>query len=327
MRKTKLSLWLWRMLVGVASLALVLAVVTYFRAERSFDAPYPDIHASRDPAIVARGKYLVDGPAHCGECHATPDSRGEPQRGSPLAGGHAFHLPVGTFYVPNITPDPETGIGRYSDAELARVLRHGVRPDGKMMLPFMPFANLCDDDLTAILSYLRQQRPVHHQVPEHEVNVLGNLVEAFVLHPKGPSEPIRKSERPEPTPSYGRYLAHNVGNCILCHTKVDLRTGEYTGPIFGGGAEHASTTDPKERFISPNLTPDPRWGWLGGWSEDAFVARFHAGRVHPHSPMPWEAFQGMTDTDLRAIYRYLQTLPSAPGGPDPQQRQVRVAAH
>ena len=108
---------------------------------------------------------------------------------------------------------------------------------------------------------------------------------------------------------------------------MDLRTGEFAGPIFGGGAVHESVTNPKQQFVSPNLTPDARWGWLQGWTEESFVARFKAGRVHEHSPMPWEAFQGMTENDLRAIYRYLQTLPAAPGGPDPEQRQVRVAAH
>jgi len=315
-----------RCVLGLGAVALLASVVTELRAERTVDAPYPDLRASSDPAVIDRGRYLVEGPAHCSECHGTPGARGVPERGGPLAGGFAFQLPVGTFYVPNITPDPETGIGRHTDAELARALRHGVMPDGKVMLPFMPFANLCDDDLTAVLSYLRAQKPVKHEVPEHEMNALGKVVAAYVLEPKGPSEPIRKSVTPEATAAYGRYLTHNVGNCIACHTKMDMRTGAFAGPIFGGGAEHQSMTNPAERFVSPNLTPDPRWGWLNGWSEDSFVARFQAGRVHEHSPMPWEAFQGMSETDLRAIYRYLKTLPAAPGGPDPEQRQVRVAA-
>ena len=315
-----------RIALGIGAVAVLASVVTELRAQRSVDAPYPNLHASKDPAVVERGRYLVEGPAHCSECHGTVGARGVPERGQPLAGGFAFHLPVGSFYVPNITPDPETGIGRYTDAELARALRHGVLPDGKAMLPFMPFANLCDDDLTAILSYLRAQKPVRHEVPEHDMNPLGTIVAAYVLEPKGPSEPIQKSVSPEPTAKYGRYLTHNVGNCIACHTQMDLRTGAFAGPIFGGGAVHESVTDPQQRFVSPNLTPDPRWGWLNGWTEESFVTRFKAGRVHEHSPMPWEAFQGMTETDLRAIYRYLKTLPAAPGGPDPEQRQVKVAA-
>jgi hypothetical protein len=109
---------------------------------------------------------------------------------------------------------------------------------------------------------------------------------------------------------------------VGCHTKVDLRTGAFAGPKFAGGAEMESLSDPEQRFITPNLTPDPRWGWLEGWTEDAFVQRIHSGRVHAGSPMPWQAFQHMSDDDLRAIFRYLQTVPAAPGGPDPVKREV-----
>jgi mono/diheme cytochrome c family protein len=137
---------------------------------------------------------------------------------------------------------------------------------------------------------------------------------------------VRQSFAPEATAAYGEYLTHNVGNCVMCHTKIDKRTGAFAGPKFGGGAEHDAFNDSEKKYISPNLTPDPRWGWLNGWSEDAFVARFHTGRVHADSPMPWESFQRMTETDLRAIYRYLQTLPPAATGPDPKQRQVVMTA-
>jgi hypothetical protein len=112
----------------------------------------------------------------------------------------------------------------------------------------------------------------------------------------------------------------------MCHTKIDMRTGALIGPEFGGGAIHEATNNPDKKYVAPNLTPDPRWGWLRGWDEEAFVTRFHGGRVHHDSPMPWEAFQRMTDRDLRAIYRYFQTLPPAATGPDPQQRQVVVTA-
>jgi mono/diheme cytochrome c family protein len=311
---------------GLSLLVVVFSVVTLIRARRTFAAPYPDLHASRDPAIIERGRYLVEGAAHCAECHGAPGRAGESRHGKPLTGGFEFKLPIGTFRVPNITPDNETGIGRLSDREIARLLRHGVKPDGRLTLPFMPFANLSDDDLTAILSYLRAQNPVRHQVAKHDINALGEIVLAYVIQPKGPSEAIRKSVPPEPTAAYGRYLTHNVGNCIMCHTKVDMKTGALAGPIFGGGAIHESERDPSRKFVAPNLTPDPRWGWISAWTEEAFVARFHAGRVHADSPMPWEAFQAITDDDLRAIYRYFRTLPRVQDGPDPKQREVVAAA-
>jgi mono/diheme cytochrome c family protein len=313
--------------VGLVTFLLVamVAVATQLRATRTIDAPYPDVQASRDPAVLERGRYLVEGPAHCGECHAKKDPPAVSHQGRPLIGGGKFELPIGTFYIPNITPDIDTGIGRYTDRELARLFRFGIKPNGQMALPFMPYANMSDDDLRAIISYLRVQKPVRHELPQHDVNPLGKLVLAFVLAPKGPTGPIKKSIPAEATPAYGNYLAHDVGNCVMCHTKVDKRSGAFAGPIFGGGAEFDAHGNGTKKYLSPNLTPDPRWGWLYGWDEVSFVARFRAGRLHSDSPMPWEAFQGMTDDDLRALYRYFKTLPPAAGGPDPRQRQVIVA--
>lgn len=312
--------------IGATALAVVGEVITYVRANRTVDAPYPNIHASKDPAVIERGRYLVEGPAHCGECHGAMDPPAVSRVGRPLQGGQEFKLPVGTFRVPNITSDAETGIGAVKDEALARVIRYGVKPDGHTALPFMPYANLSDDDLTAIISFLRTQAPVKHAVPEHEINPLGRFVQAFILEPKGPDGTPPKSLAPEATPAYGKYITHNIGNCVMCHTQVDMRTGAFSGPLFGGGAEHEAVGNPAKKYVTPNLTPDPRWGWLQGWTEDAFVARFHGGRVHADSPMPWEAFQKMTDNDLRAIYRYFQTLAPAQTGPDPKRREVVLTA-
>ncbi|HVY27230.1 MAG TPA: cytochrome c [Polyangiaceae bacterium] len=317
---------LTRVGLGIAALVAVLEVVTYVRANRTVDAPYPNIHASKDPAVIERGRYLVEGPAHCGECHGAVDPPAVSRMGRPLVGGQEFKLPVGTFRVPNITSDTETGIGAIKDEALARVIRYGVKPDGHTALPFMPYANLSDDDLTAILSFLRTQAPVRHQVPEHDINPLGRFVQAFVLEPKGPTQTPPKSFEPEPTARYGEYITHNIGNCVMCHTQIDMRTGAFAGPMFGGGAEHEAIGNPAKKYVTPNLTPDPRWGWLQGWTEDAFVTRFRAGRVHADSPMPWEAFQKMTDNDLRAVYRYFQTLAPAQTGPDPKRREVVLTA-
>jgi len=300
-------------------LVAAIAVLTIVRMDRKLDAPYPDIHASRDPAVIERGHYLVRGAAHCADCHGAPDQRAALEAGQeiPLSGGFEFHLPVGVFRVPNITPDPETGIGRASDPELARVLRHGVHADGRMVLPFMPFADLSDDDLTAIISYVRTMPPVRHAVAPHSPNVLGLVVKAFLMKPKTPTRPAVKAVPPGPTVENGRYLANSVGNCVNCHTKLDMRTGAFAGPLFGGGAIHESTTDPTKKFMTPNLTPHPRWGWIASWPEDVFVARVHMGKQREGTPMPWHAFKGMHDDDLRAIFRYLRTLPPAEGGPDP----------
>jgi mono/diheme cytochrome c family protein len=291
------------LVLGTSALAVAVAV----RQNRHFDAPYPDIQASKDPAVIARGRYLALGPGHCTGCHATKEAP-EPT----LDGGVAFHLPVGTFYSRNITPDEKTGIGRYTDRELARVLRYGVHPSGRAMLPFMPFANLTDEDLTAIISYLRSRPAIEHAVPDHDFNLLGKFAKAFLLEPTGPDKPIRKHVDIGPTVEYGEYLATTVANCNGCHTKRSLRTGEAIGVAFSGGMTVESHTAPGTKFVTPNLTPHET-GHITAWSEDVFVARFKNG-VETTSPMPWATFRNMADDDLRALYRYLRSLPPAKTG-------------
>jgi mono/diheme cytochrome c family protein len=288
-----------------------LAVAVDVREDRTFEAPYPEIRATTDTAAIERGRYLAMGPAHCVSCHATPGATDEEPL---LGGGLAFHLPVGTVYARNLTPDARTGIGRYSDPELARVLRFGVHPSGRAVLPFMPFHDLSDDDLTAVISYLRSRPALDHAVPESSYNTLGRIARAFFLEPTGPSRPIRPRVTIEPTVAYGEYLANTVANCNGCHTRRSLRTGKTEGVTFAGGMEIESHAQPGTKFITPNLTPDAT-GHITSWTEDMFVARFKNG-VDTASPMPWGAFRKMTDDDLRALYRYLRTLPPATTGQD-----------
>lgn len=324
----KIGRVLSRVGIGFGLLAAGLGVATVARQSRTFEAKPTNLRASTDPAVIARGRYLVTGPGHCGDCHGASSGK-EPGDDRSLSGGYAFQLPVGTFYVPNITPDAATGIGRYSDEDLARILRYGVRPDGSAVLPFMPTANLADDDLAAIISYLRTTEPARHAVRPHEINLLGKIVKAWVLSPSGPkTRPAVHSPRGV-TVENGRYLAHNVANCVSCHTKMDMRTGELVGPMFGGGGEHQSLSDPNKTYLSPNLTPDPRWGWIQGWDAEAFSARLRSGVGRDGSPMPWRAFSRLSDEDARAIYSYLQSVPKASGGPDPRERNpvLKVAGN
>ena len=326
--KLKFGRVLGRVGLGLGLLVVGFAGLTAVRQTRKFPVPDVAVQASSDPAIIERGRYLVQGPAHCADCHGARAASGAPPPNTaPLSGGYQFHLPVGVFNVPNITSDAGTGIGRYSDADLARILRYGVRPDGTAVLPFMPFADLADDDLTAVISYLRTTKAVPHAVPAHELNLLGKVVRAWVVAPLAPKSPPAKQAPRGADAENGRYLAHHVANCVSCHTRMDLRTGELVGPLFGGGAEHPAVSGPKRTYLSPNLTPDPRWGWIEGWDEGAFAARLTSGVGREGSPMPWAALKGLSNDDARAIYRYLHTLPKAEGGPDPRERDpVRKVA-
>lgn len=301
--------------IGVAALlgavAALLAIVVLFRGNRRFEAPYPALSARSDPALVARGRYLVYGPAHCSTCHGDPALLGpEDESGFvPLTGGKLLDTPLAAFYAPNLTPDPETGIGRFRDEELARSLRHGVGTDGRALMPFMPFQTMSDEDVVAVLSFLRSQTPVRRPVPAHHWKVLGRVIKALLLEPMGPREPPPRAVEASVTPEYGRYLAYSVTNCYGCHTQRNMRTGAFVGAPFAGGLRFEARRRKGVFLVSPNLTPDIKTGRIATWSEDVFVARFKlGGATVPGTHMPWWSFHNMTEDDLRALYRFFQSL-------------------
>ena len=287
----------------------VLFITIALRQNRKFDAPYPAIKASTDSVIIARGKAIIYGPAHCANCHAPASMEEQVNRGieAPLSGGPVFDLPIGKIYSKNITPD-KTGIGEMTDAEFARALRYGVRRDGKALFDFMPFHNTSDEDLIAIISYLRQQPAVKNEVPENKLNLLGKAVNAFLLKPAGPTGEVPASIKRDTSILYGQYLANNVANCRGCHTDRDLMTGAFTGEDYAGGLKMEAVTDSGTYSITtPNLTPDPT-GRIKGWSQEQFINRFRIGKLIPQSHMPWGPFSRMSDDELKAIFNFLQTV-------------------
>jgi mono/diheme cytochrome c family protein len=268
-----------------------------------------DIRAESDPRLIERGRYLVYGPAHCASCHGDPVREDEALAGTeiPLSGGRRLDVgALGALIAPNITSDAGAGIGAWSDDALVRSLRYGVSHTGRALAPFMPFAELADRDLQAIISFLRAQSPVAQAAPPHDLTWLGSLVLNVLLEPQGPTAPPPSNIQPERTPEYGRYLAHTVANCHGCHTKRSKLTGDFVGPPFAGGME---LTEHASRFITPNLTPVED-GIVRRMTERQFVERFRLrAQLRARSPMPWAAYARMTDDDLGAIYRYLRTLP------------------
>ncbi|MBL0183853.1 MAG: cytochrome C [Chitinophagaceae bacterium] len=292
------------------TLVVIIAGVSIIAATRQntkYEAPYPDIKASTDTAIIAKGRHLVLNVAHCVGCHspANVDSIDFNKEDLPLTGGRLFDLPVGKIYSRNITPDKETGIGRYTDAEIARALYYGVHPDGTVVYDFMPFHNISKEDMTAIISYLRVQKPVKNKVPENTLNLVGNLVKAYMIKPVGPNGEIPAAVKKDTTAVYGKYLAMSVAECNGCHTERNL-AGEFTGEPFGGGAP-MDENNGFPALTPPNLTPDPT-GRIYGWTQEMFINRFRQGKLIPYSPMHWSSFKHMTDDELKAIYNFLHTL-------------------
>lgn len=299
---------------------VVLAVYVSMNWNREWDVPAPDLRASTDPAMIARGEYLVTGPAHCIECHVGSqeeyDKYFETGEKVAMSGGFPFPIgPLGRIYSRNITPDPETGIGRYTDAQVARMLRHGVRGDNKVSIPqFMPFGDMSDDDLVAVLSYLRAQPPVRKVVPENEWTLFGKVMKTFVsaTKPRLDVHPPKMAPPQEASPARGQYMVNSVADCGGCHTPFNEMTGAATGPSFSGGNAMEPIlregVDAALWFKPPNITPRQGSALTKFPDRATFVARFkNGGRQHAGSPMPWEAFSRMTPEDVGAIYEFLHT--------------------
>jgi mono/diheme cytochrome c family protein len=302
-------------LLIVAGIVIVIAgLVLYIQLawNKTFDAPYPDIKASTDPAMIERGKYLAFGWSHCAACHTPPEKVMEIDNGlhMPLIGGFGEEAPgFGTFWAPNLTPDPETGIGNLTDAQLARAIRYCVKHDGKLLAPFMAFQGLSDEDLTAVISFLRSQEPVKNKVKPTEYDFVAKAVITFgLLKPEGPKTTPPKSVPQDTTAEYGKYLANNVGNCLGCHVKIDATGNQVNADFAGGGVFPPSKFSKGYGFVTPNLTPDKKTGHITNWSEQQFVDRFQGGRLYEGSPMPWGMFSRMSEADLKALYKYLHSL-------------------
>ncbi|MES2176409.1 MAG: cytochrome c [Gemmatimonadota bacterium] len=315
-----------KVLIGVAVLAVGLVGVAIHVSrtwDRSYDAPLPEVHASTAPEVLARGEYLVYGPAHCVACHTSSYSdMAKLARGTkvPLSGGLRLSAaPLGDIYSRNLTPDPETGIGRYSDGQIARMMRWSVRPDGRATIePMMPFGNMSDDDVNAIISYLRSMPPVKNAVPTNEWTIPGKVVRTFfnIMKPRTAIHPASATPAGVGA-ARGEYLARSVANCVGCHTKRDEATFVATGTEFAGGWQLEPDPNPGADlalwFISPNLTPMKGSALLKFPNREAFITRFRSGRVYAGSPMPWEAFARMSTEDLESLYEFLHRLPPSAG--------------
>ena len=265
--------------------------------------------ATTDPAVIAQGRYLANGPGHCAACHTaegplvTFDARNPPA----LIGGYAVDVPGGKVRTPNLTSDSTTGIGARTDAELVLALRYGRRPGGGVLLPFMDFQGLSDEDLVAVVSYLRSLAPVRNEVQVRDINWFGRLLVKMFVRARRPSSPPPPRSPTGPSVERGEYLSNSVAGCTACHTRRS-RTGGYKGARLSGGQRMADELDSSRELVTPNLTPDAETGHIVNWTEEQFVTRFRTGLGIRGSPMPWSFHANMTDADLRSIYRYLMSL-------------------
>lgn len=275
--------------------------------------PLPDLpaYALGDTAgLTARGEYIVRNVAVCGHCHAA-----DPQRDpdGPLSGGYAFSgWRLGTIRASNLTPDSATGLGAWGGAAIVRALRTGEDVDGDVLAPVMPYEwlhGMADRDAVAVARYLLSLAPVRNEV-ENDPSLVYQAARLFMLSPNSAPGVVLAPPRAA-TAEYGGYLARHVGLCADCHTpRTGLRSTPDLDRLFAGQA------DPPGGFPAhpSNLTPDTTTG-IGTWTEDDFLRTLRSG-INPrgdslHPFMPWRQIRRMDGDDLRAIYRYLRTLPPA----------------
>jgi len=255
------------------------------------------------PAQVERGQYLVEVLGACGNCHTPRDEHGEIDA-KHLAGGLEIRESFGVAVAPNITPDRETGLGRWSDAEIVRAIREGRSRDGRVLGPPMPFhlyRRLSDRDVQAVVSYLRTIPPVRNAVGPSRYTV---PLPATYGPPVGRvGEPDRAN-----LVAYGEYLAGPVAHCMDCHTPRGAGGRADAGRLGGGGMAFRG---PWGTSYAANITPDAETG-IGRLDDGQLVAALHGARrdgqrVLP--PMPTAYYtRGIPETDLRAIVAYLRSL-------------------
>jgi mono/diheme cytochrome c family protein len=252
---------------------------------------------ARAETPVERGAYLVKHVVACGACHTNP-APGSPE----LAGGQKFSTIAFNAYAANLTPDPETGIGSWTDEELIAGFREGRRPHGSIIGPPMPVAMyraISDDDAKAIVAYLRSLPAVVNKTPRssYRIRLPANY---------GPPLGHVAAVAPSDTKNYVAYVA-SLAHCMACHT----RRGEDGAPDFANGLGAGGTEFRGAWGVSlaPNITPSG----IGHYSDDDLRKLITTG-IRPDGsklkpPMPIASYARMTDTDVSAIIGYLKALP------------------
>lgn len=261
--------------------------------------------AQGSQATVERGKYLVEGVVACGNCHVARGPQGQPLFDKGLSGGLLFDEPVFKAFASNITPDSATGVGRWTEAQLAKAIREGVRPDGSLIGPPMPiefYRHISDADLAAIVAYLRAQKPVTNAVPRS----------AYSL-PLPPSygPPVSQVATPDPQNpvKYGEYLAQ-IGHCMECHTPRNAQ-GMLVSERLGAGGQVFK--GPWGESVARNLTPHE--SGLKGWTDAQIIKAVREGvdrNGQPYKPpMGFGFYKRISDADMGALVAYLRSLPPA----------------
>jgi mono/diheme cytochrome c family protein len=263
-------------------------------------------------ARLARGKYLAEGPAACFHCHSEHDfSTPEyPILQAKKGAGWVMPIPeLNNIASRNITPDIETGIGAWSDDEIARAIREGVRRDGTALFPVMPylsFAKMDDEDVKSIVVYLRTIPAVKNVVPTRQLPGPLEYIVKTIPKPLTAPQPSHPVSTPE---QRGEYLG-TMASCGECHTAADDQGLPLPGLAFAGGNKFNDPGQGGKPVFSLNITSDP--SGIAHYDESLFVEMIRSGRVPGRTVnhiMPLEFFRNMTDEDLKDLFAFIRSQP------------------
>lgn len=298
--------------LGVILLLIAgLASYVQFAGLPHFETKELPVELPTDSLSLAHGKRVVE--TICISCHLGEDGR--------LSGMQFSKAdePFGEIWSANLTQHPEKGaLGRYSNGELAYLMRTGVKRDGKMAGYFMSFPSMSDADMASIIAYLRSDAPlVQPSEASHPAPKYSFLAKALIHF--GVFKPLPYEGKPIVTPpitdkvAYGRYLATGVFECYNCHSasfETNLPTDPEKSPgLFGGG--NLMKEENGKSLFSANITADKTTG-IGNWTEAQFVEAVKTGKrpddqiLDPIMPR----FSGLSDEEVGAIWAYLQTVPA-----------------
>jgi mono/diheme cytochrome c family protein len=261
--------------------------------------------ASAQSDLVKRGDYLVNGILTCGNCH-TPKGPAGDIMDKAFSGGLSWDEPPFKVTAPNITPDKETGIGNYTDAELRQVLRKGIKRNGAPFAMIMPsgfYEIMTDRDLDAVIAYLRTIKPIRNTVPDP----IYKMAQGHPIPPGGES-PSTEAMSSDPV-RRGFYLA-TIAHCMECHTPMGPGGRDFTNRLGAGGFEMPG---PWGVSVSRNITSSKTKG-IGSWTDDEIKRAITQGisrdgsKLHP--PMGYGYYATVSAADLDAIVAYLRTVPA-----------------
>ena len=283
-----------------------------------------------DPLQVERGQYLAAA-GNCVSCHTRPG-------GEPFAGGLPIHTPFGTIYSTNITPNPETGIGGWGEADLIRAMHEGVAADGHKLIPAFPyiaFTKVTDEDVKAIYAYLKTLTPVNYRPPSNGIMFSMRWPMAFWNALFFKPERFKPDTAQSEEWNRGAYLVEGLGHCSACHSPRNAFMAEIDAQAYSGGAHprQGRPTARSARWSAVNLTP-AKTG-LGAWSADD-IAKYlktgfsvkHAGAWGPMTEVIVNSMRKLTDEDTHAMAVYLKSLPprEPPGGVSITEDQAKAGA-